>query len=144
MQISLLIQNRPLYHWRKHFYELWTRILAKRFEVKKVLMMDLFQLLSSQDGLMDWSGVDYLWIIVIFLSAVWTLILTAPIHCRASIDETVMQCWISSEKSVLIKKHILLGWPEGEYIFSKLIFWWTIPLNCCIYGSVMYELLLSC
>ncbi len=27
--------------------------------------MDLFQLLSSQ---MDWSGVDYLWIIVIFLS----------------------------------------------------------------------------
>ncbi len=30
---------------------------------------------------MDWSGVDYLWIIVMFLSAVWTLILTAPIHC---------------------------------------------------------------
>ncbi len=28
---------------------------------------------------MDWSGVDYLWIIVMFLSAVWTLILTAPI-----------------------------------------------------------------
>ncbi len=26
---------------------------------------------------MDWSGVDYLWIIVMFLS--WTLILTAPI-----------------------------------------------------------------
>ncbi len=33
---------------------------------------------------MDWSGVDYLWIIVMFLSAVWTLILTAPIHYRAS------------------------------------------------------------
>ncbi len=29
---------------------------------------------------MDWSGVDYLWIIVMFLSAVFTLILTAPIH----------------------------------------------------------------
>ncbi len=29
---------------------------------------------------MDWSGVDYLWIIVMFLSAVWTLILMAPIH----------------------------------------------------------------
>ncbi len=38
---------------------------------------------------------DYLWIIVMFLSAVWTLILTAPIHCRASIAETVMQCYIS-------------------------------------------------
>ncbi len=31
------------------------------------------------DGL-DWSVLDYLWIIVMFLSAVWTLILTAPIH----------------------------------------------------------------
>ncbi len=29
---------------------------------------------------MAWSGVDDLWIIVMFLSAVWTLILTAPIH----------------------------------------------------------------
>ncbi len=28
-----------------------------------------------------WRNVDYLWIIVMFLSAVWTLILTAPIHC---------------------------------------------------------------
>ncbi len=35
------------------------------------------------DGL---SGVDYLWI-VMFLSAVWTLILTAPIHRKGSIDE---------------------------------------------------------
>ncbi len=38
---------------------------------------------------------DYLCIIVMFLSAVWTLILTAPIHCRASIAETVIQCYIS-------------------------------------------------
>ncbi len=44
---------------------------------------------------MDWSGVDYLRIIVMFLSAVQTLILTAPIHCRASIAEQVMQCYIS-------------------------------------------------
>ncbi len=38
---------------------------------------------------MDWSGVDYLWIIVMFLSAVWSLILMAPIHRRGSIDEQV-------------------------------------------------------
>ncbi len=38
---------------------------------------------------------DDLWIIVMFLSAVWTLILTAPIHCRASIAETLMQRHIS-------------------------------------------------
>ncbi len=49
------------------------------------------------------------WIIVMFLSAVWTLILTAPIHCRASIAETLMQCYISPN---LMKKqsHLHLGW----------------------------------
>ncbi len=71
---------------------------------------------------MDWSGVDYLWIIVMFLSAVWTLILTAPIHCRASIAETLMQRHISSN---LMKKqtHPDLGWSEGEYISVNINFW---------------------
>ncbi len=56
-----------------------------------VLMVDVFLINSLwlhkmlTDGL-DWSGVDNLWIIVMFLSDVWTLILTAPIHCsRGSI-----------------------------------------------------------
>ncbi len=67
-------------------------ILVRRTGLKlKVLMMDLFltkaQLLDSQD-VIRWTGV--LWIIVMFLSAVWTLILTAPIHCRGSIGEQVM------------------------------------------------------
>ncbi len=86
---------------------------------------------------MDWSGVDYLWIIVMFLSAVWTLILTAPIHCRASIAETLMQWHISTN---LMKKqtHLHLGWPEDEHIF---IFGWTVPLKilisvkCLFFGS---------
>ncbi len=39
--------------------------------------------------------VDYLWIILMFLSAVWTLILTAPIHCKVSFGEQVMQCYAS-------------------------------------------------
>ncbi len=71
------------------------------------------------------SGVDYLWIIVMFLSAVWTLILTAPIHCRGSICEQVMECYISPN---LIKKqaHLHLGWPESEDIFGQFwIFGWT-------------------
>ncbi len=42
---------------------------------------------------------DGLWIIVMFLSA---LILTAPIHCRASIAETLMQWLISKIFSQLI------------------------------------------
>ncbi len=52
-------------------------------------------------------------IIVMFLSAVWTLILTAPIHSRGSISEQVMECYISPN---LIKKqtHLHLGFPEGE------------------------------
>ncbi len=51
-------------------------------------MMDLFlkniQLFTSQD-INLWTG--EMWFIMMFLSAVWTLILTAPIHCRASIAE---------------------------------------------------------
>ncbi len=39
---------------------------------------------------MEWSGMDYLWIIVMLLSAVWTLILTAPIHCKGSTGVQVM------------------------------------------------------
>ncbi len=68
---------------------------------------------------MDWSGVDYLWIIGMFLSAVWTLILTAPIHCRASIAERVMESYISPN---LMKKRTHLGWTEGEHIFSAFSF----------------------
>ncbi len=40
---------------------------------------------------MDWSGVDYLGIIIMFLSAVGTLILTAPIHCRGSIGDAMLK-----------------------------------------------------
>ncbi len=63
--------------------------LCNYFEQKQWIELktvDLFltntQLLASQDGLE--------WIIVMFLSAVWTLILTAPIHFRGSIGEQVM------------------------------------------------------
>ncbi len=79
------------------------------------------QLLASQD-INWWTGV--VWIIVMFLLAVWTLILTAPIHCSGSIAEQVMECYISAN---LKKKqtHLHLGCPEDEYIF---IFGWTIPL----------------
>ncbi len=62
-----------------------------QFEVKSVLMMDLLltnmQLYTSQD-INWWTGV--VWITVMFVSAVWTLILTAPIHCKGSIGEQVI------------------------------------------------------
>ncbi len=55
---------------------------------------------------MDWSCVNYLWIIVMHLSAVWTL--TAPIPCRGSIPSYVM---LNFSKSVPKKKqtHLHFG-----------------------------------
>ncbi len=75
---------------------------------------------------MDWSGVDYLWIIVMFLSAVWTLILTAPIHCRGSIAETVMRCYISPN---------LFPWKvNSEFWFMSISVCGNVFL--CIFMSV--------
>ncbi len=65
-----------------------------------------------------------------FLSAVWTLILTAPIHCRASIAEQVMQCYVSSN---LMKKQTLhLGLPEYIFYFSlnTLIICFNVIMLC--------------
>ncbi len=45
-------------------------------------------------GGLDWKGVDYLWIIVVYLSSVWTLI-----HCRGFIGEPVMQNISSDEET---------------------------------------------
>ncbi len=57
--------------------------------------MDLF---ITNMQLVDY--LNYVWIIVMFLSAVWTLILTAPIHCRETIDTTeVTICYISPNLS---------------------------------------------
>ncbi len=77
-----------LFHCRKHYYGLC--ILARSNGLKlNVVMMDLFltnfQLFASQYN--NWHTGVVVWIIVVFLSAVWTLILTAPIHCRGSIGE---------------------------------------------------------
>ncbi len=68
------------------------------------------------------------WIIVMFLSAVWILILTAPIHFRWAIDEQVMYC--NFYKFVQMKKQALhLGWPESEYIVSKFNFFHKLRLR---------------
>ncbi len=77
------------FHWRKRC---WTRILAGSNGLKlktstwRICLQT--QLLSDLD-VNCWTGV--VWIIVMFLSAVWSLILTAPIHCRAFIGEEILQ-----------------------------------------------------
>ncbi len=68
---------------------------------------------------MDWTGVA--WINVMLLSDVLNIILTAPIHCRGSIDEQVMLCYISPN---LMKKqaHLQLGCPEDGCISGNVNF----------------------
>ncbi len=80
---------------------------------------------------MDWSGVDYLWIIVMFLSAVWTLILTAPIHCRGSNGEQVMQCYISTNLSPWRNKliYILDGLRPESKFSAYFLFWVNYSFN---------------
>ncbi len=88
---------------------------------------------------LEWCGllVDYC---DVFISC-WTLILTAPIHCRGS-NRWASDVMCNFSKSVLMKKqtHLHLEWPEDESIPFKFhlkhfncsilfIFWWTIPLT---------------
>ncbi len=97
------------------------------------------QLLDSQG--INWrTGVDYLWIIVMFLSAAWNLILTAPIHCRAPIAETLMQCYISPN---LMKKqtHLHLEWFEG---WAHFHFWVNYYLNDVLNSAQIYQDLNIC
>ncbi len=64
----------------------------KRWSEVKNISMELFltnSLLFTFQYIKWWTGV--VWIIVMLLSAVWTLILTAPIHCRWFIGEQVME-----------------------------------------------------
>ncbi len=74
------------------FFGLWTGILSRRDGLNlSALMMDLFltnMQLSLHKMLID--GLKSVVWIIMFLSAVWTLILMAPIHCRGSIGEQVM------------------------------------------------------
>ncbi len=84
------------------------------------------QLLASQD-INWWTGV--VWIIVMFLSAVWTLILTAPIHCRGSTGEQVMQCYNSPNLFWRRNKfiYILNGWRDYSFKFPTI----NYSFNAC-------------
>ncbi len=106
VQISLLIQTRTLFHYTKQYYVLLTMVWHYCF--------------FCHLKMMDWSGVDYLWIIVMFLSAVWTLNLTAPIHCRASIAETVMNVTFLHIVNLVHLKHwVFLCRLSSSFLFSR-------------------------
>ncbi len=73
---------------------------------------------------MDWTHVDFLWIVVMFLSAVWTLILAAPIHYSGSTGEQ-FNVKLNFSKSVNMKK--LLYIFDGLNFQQIFIFGWIIP-----------------
>ncbi len=85
-----LINTSSSIHWFQLKYK--SSIHNIVFSIEKVVLSEsgekhaqikhLLQVKTVQ----NWSGVDYCDV----LSAVWTLILTAPIHCRGSAAEQVM------------------------------------------------------
>ncbi len=74
------------------------------------LFITNIQLFNSQE-------VNWWTEVMLFLPAGWTLILTAPIHCRGPLGEQV------------IETHIHLGRPEGVNFQQIYIFGLTIPLT---------------
>ncbi len=82
------------------------------------------QLLVSQDVNLG-TGVNYFWIIVMFISRVWTLILTAPIHCRRSIGEQAMLHFSKSDEETNSATS-QMAW-EWAHIQQIIIFRRTIP-----------------
>ncbi len=96
-----------LYHWRKSYYGLWLYGIW----VKNVLCWICFSFCFLQ---MLTEGLEWCGLLVMFLSAVWTLILTAPIHCRASIDETLMQWHISLMNNNTDESFIIDRGPQNQ------------------------------
>ncbi len=82
---------------------------ATAWSYKNVSIMGLFHTnmqLSALQDINKWTG--GVWIIVIFFSAVWTLILTTPIHCRGSNGEQGPDSQNILKKTFLLNCHFLL------------------------------------
>ncbi len=116
VHIFLLIQTRWLLFWQESSFFSQKQWLKFNRKQAKNILMNLFltnmQLFTSHD-VNWWTGVVWitLRIIVMFLSAVWTLILTAPIHCIGTNwgASDVMQIFFKSPN-----KHSSTGLPAGE------------------------------
>ncbi len=111
-------------------------------------------MLFTSQAINWWTGI--VWIIVMFLSAVWTIILTAPIHCKWSIDEQVMQCYISpnlfqwANKLIYIFNSMRVQFSANVHFWVKYYFkfsWFffhlgiynTISLSNCWIHSMFFS-----
>ncbi len=122
-----------LFHWRKRYYELWTCILIRSDGLKLKCLNEGFVSYKHSFFLhkMLTDGLDLCGLLVDYcdvLSAVWTLILTAPIHCRASIvskwwNATFLQIWWRNKLINILKAW---GWIPSQQIFH---FWVNYSLT---------------
>ncbi len=107
--------------WIMDTYFSWNQQFEVRVSYWWICLLQT-QLLSSPD-VNWWTGV--VWIIVMFLSAVWTLILTAPIHCRASIAETLMQWHFSKSDEETNSSISWMTWEWGHFQHLLNFFFWV-------------------
>ncbi len=112
-------------HWS--LLHLWINELLHVHECFIILSSKfVIKIFTSQD-VNWWIGV-VLW--CFFLSAVWTLILTAPIHCRWSIGEQVMQCYISPNL-FRWKTNSSTSWMAWVYVYFGV----NCPFNEILIGD---------
>ncbi len=79
---------------------------------------------------MDWSGVDYLWIIVMFLA-----VLDSHSDGTHSLQSTLVMLWCISPSLFWWRNKLLYGLKMSKG-FSKLKFLWAIALNlACMFFS---------
>ncbi len=73
--------------------------------------------------LTDWSGVYNLCIIVMYLSAVLTLIVTAPILHRESLGEQVkFSKYVAKYKLIYILEDLKVHFQQVDYLFIIYIY----------------------
>ncbi len=131
-------QRMHFFHWRKHYCGLWTGILAgsNGFKVKMPIMYlflrETQHFTSHAVNWGTWTGV--VWIIVMFLSAVWTLILTAPFTA----EDPLVSKWCNAQfHNSFWWRNKTHEWPEGRVsTFSANFQFWvklfTLSLKCFI------------
>ncbi len=104
VHISLLIQMREINIMDSKFIFMWKKLFVVFYKHSS----------SLHKTLIFTTGVDFLWIIVRFLSAVWTLILTAPIHCRGS---SLQICY--DKKTTSVHFHFRVNYSFNLLRFKK-------------------------
>ncbi len=142
-QICWWTTGDGLLHWRKFYYGLWTCLLITSDSLKYTSLN--FVIVSPNIVFpcpyVNWWSVDYLWIIVKFLSAVWSLILTAPIRCRGSTGGVHFHFWVNYFFNTFFFMEVdctFLRLHRWTILLQDISFWMKIRRGQCwwsVWGS---------